>query len=140
MANKIDMINNLNDYNVIIITGHDAYYKSKKNNKSYLNSDYFIDCVKKIRKKNKDITIISGACQSDYKGLIGSGSTYASSPSHINIHALDPAIIAVEICLTPIDSLINIEEVIKKTHYGSSGIGGIYSFGTMKIGYPRKED
>ena len=140
MPELISKINNFSEYDVIIITGHDAYYKNKKNSKNYLNSEYFISAIKKIRKTNKNVIIIGGACQSDYKGLINSGSTYASSPSHINIHALDPAIVAVDICLTLNDESINLEKTIEKTHYGSKGIGGIKTFGTMKLGFPRKAD
>ncbi len=124
--------------NVVVITGHDAYYK--KENK-YLNSKYYIDTVSEVRKKYiyNDIAIVSGACQSDYENLLKSGSTYASSPTHSNIHALDPAIIASIISLTGNNKEINIEELLSKTKYGSTGFGGIITKGKMKIGYPRKE-
>ena len=81
--------------------------------------------------------IVSGACQSNYNGLIQAGSTYASSPKHINIHALDPAIIASFLALTDKNSIINIEEILNKTKYGPDGIGGIITNGTMISGYPK---
>ena len=125
--------------NIVVITGHDAY--DKKNN-IYRNSKYFINTVKKIRKiykSNSDIIIIAGACQSDFDNLIKSGATYASSPKHINIHALDPAIIATYIALTDITNIVDLEEVLNKTKFGPDGIGGIKTMGKMMVGYPRKE-
>ena len=32
---------------------------------------------------------------------------------------------------------INIKEILDNTKYGSSGLGGIITKGTMHIGYPR---
>lgn len=124
---------------IVVITGHDAYYKDKN---TYKNSKYFIETVGEIRKKYKkhsDMIIISGACQSDYDGLIKAGSTYASSPKHINVHALDPAIIASYLALSNKNKVIDIKEVLNKTEYGNSGFGGIITFGVMESGYPRKE-
>ena len=124
--------------NIIVITGHDAYYKDKN---IYKNSKYYIETVCEIRKtyKDKDILIVSGACQSDYEGLIKAGSTFASSPNHINVHALDPAIIASYMALFDKNKVINIEEVLDKTEYGSAGYGGIVTNGVLTYGYPRKE-
>lgn len=121
--------------NIVIITGHDAYYDNNK----YKNSNYFIDTVKEIRKINKDIIIFAGACQSDYIGLIKAGSTFSSSPKHINIHALDPAIIGVNIALTDKYESVNLEKIIEKTECKKEGIGGIKTKGTMICGYPRGE-
>lgn len=119
---------------IIVITGHDAYYKNKK----YKNSNYFIQTVKDIRHKfGNEIIIISGACQSDYYNLMKNGSTYASSPSHINIHALDPAIIASYIALASNNKTIDVKSLVSKTKYGKDGIGGIETKGKMKIGYPK---
>jgi len=121
---------------IVVITGHDAYYK--KNNK-YKNSLYFEECVKNALSVKNNLIIISGACQSDFISLIKAGSSYASSPSHINIHALDPAIIAAYIALSDREKEIDLEELLSKTKYGSNGIGGIKTSGVMKIGTPRKE-
>lgn len=126
---------------VLVITGHDAYYKKRKNNENYKNSKYFIEAVKEVRKiKNiNELSIVAGACQSDFKSLILAGSTFASSPSHVNIHALDPAIISSFIALTDINDELNLEEIINKTKYKSDGIGGIKTKGMMISIYPRKE-
>ena len=83
--------------------------------------------------------IVSGACQSDFKGLILSGSTYASSPKHINIHALDPAIIASYLALSEKNILVDLEDLLNKTKYGKDGIGGLNVCGMMIKGYPRKD-
>ena len=125
--------------NIIVITGHDAYYK--KYNK-YKNSSYFIETVHRIRKEyyKNNLIIVSGACQSDFEGLIKAGATYASSPKHINIHALDPAIIASYIALTENNSVIDLMDILGKTKYGSDGIGGIKTNGVMLCGYPRKDE
>ena len=120
--------------NVIVITGHDSF--NIKNNK-YKNSAYFEETVKISNSISKQI-IISGACQSNFEGLIKSGATFASSPARINIHALDPAIIACYVAKTDRCEKINLEEVLSKTKYGDEGIGGIISYGVMITGAPRK--
>ena len=128
---------------IIVITGHDAYY-SKKNDKfdinNYQNSKNFISAVKELRKyeKNQDkLIIIAGACQSDYEELIKAGANFASSPKRINIHALDPAVIASSIAFSDKNKSIDLLKLIEKTKYGSDGIGGIITNGTMYVGYPR---
>lgn len=131
---------NLKKYNpdILVITGHDAYYKNRNN--KYQNTAYFIDAVKEARKYEKDqnkLIIISGACQSNYEELIKAGSNFASSPKRINIHALDPAIIASSIAFSDKNKSIDLISIIEKTKYGSSGIGGIITNGTMFVGYPR---
>ena len=128
---------------IIVITGHDAYYKKKgdiDDINSYQNSKNFVKAIKEIRKyeKNQDkLIIIAGACQSDYEELIKAGANFASSPKRINIHALDPAIIASSIAFSDKNQSIDIIKLIEKTKYGSSGIGGIITNGTMYVGYPR---
>ena len=128
---------------IVIITGHDAYYKRKgpeDNVMNYKNTANFIDAVKVARnyEKNQDkLIIIAGACQSNYEELIKAGSTFASSPKRINIHALDPAIIASSIALSDKNKSIDLIHLIEKTKYGSDGIGGIITNGTMYVGYPR---
>ena len=135
----INVINSLlmkHNPNILVITGHDAYYK--KNN-VYKNSKNFELCVKEARKIKDDLIIIAGACQSDFKNLIKCGSTFASSPAHINIHALDPAIVASYIALSSKNKIIDLDDLLSKTKYGSNGIGGIETYGVMLIGKPRKE-
>lgn len=126
---------------ILIITGHDAYYKKRKDTlNEYKNSNYFIDAVKlarKYEKSNDKLVIIAGACQSNYEELIKAGATFASSPKRINIHALDPAIIATTISLSDRNEEINLINLLSKTKYGKDGIGGLKSKGMMYIGYPR---
>ena len=134
----IDLLEKFNP-NIVVITGHDAYYKLKD---KYKNSKYYIDCVKKIRKsysKFENLIIIAGACQSDFEGLIKAGATYASSPNHINISALDPAIIASYIALTEKTNIVDLEGILNKTSCGPEGIGGIKTYGVMLYGFPRKD-
>lgn len=129
--------------NIVIITGHDAYYKRKgtiENNNSYKNSSNFIKAVKEAREYERDhdkLIIIAGACQSNYEELIKAGANFASSPKRTNIHALDPAIIATKLSLSPVNKEINLKAILEKTKYGPAGIGGIITKGTMYIGYPR---
>jgi len=132
-----------NDPDILIITGHDAYYKKKGdkgNINNYKNSKYFCEAVKVARKheKNHDkLVIIAGACQSDYEELIKNGANFASSPKRVNIHALDPAIIATTIALTNKQDTVNLIELLNKTKYGSDGMGGVIGNGLMYVGYPR---
>jgi len=128
---------------IVVITGHDAYF-SKKNNKddinNYENTGYFISAIKEARKYEKSqdkLIIIAGACQSNYEELIKAGANFASSPKRINIHALDPAIIASSIAFADKNQSIDLLSMIEKTKYGSDGIGGIITNGTMYVGYPR---
>ena len=143
MGNRI--LELLKEFNpdIVVITGHDAYY-SKKNDISdlnnYQNTSNFIDAVKMARKYEKGhdkLIIIAGACQSNYEELIKAGANFASSPKRINIHALDPAIIASSIALSDRNKSIDLIHLIDKTKYGKDGIGGIITNGTMYVGYPR---
>ena len=129
--------------NILVITGHDAYYKKKgdiNNLDAYKNSKNFIETVKSARKyesSHQKLIIIAGACQSDYEDLIKAGANFASSPKTINIHALDPAIIASRMSMSDSNSEINLKDIIENTKYGSAGMGGIITKGTMYRGYPR---
>ena len=146
---KEDSISNnikklLEEYNpdILVITGHDAYYKklgSESNNENYKNTPNFINAVKEARKyyDHNKLIIIAGACQSNYEELIKSGANFASSPKRINIHALDPAIIASSVALSDKSKPIDLINILEKTKYGSKGIGGIITNGTMYVGYPR---
>lgn len=134
----------LKKYNpdILIITGHDSLNKSKKTNDiiNYKNSKNFINTIFSARsyeRSHEKLVIIAGACQSDYESLIKAGANFASSPKRINIHALDPAIIAVNIALTERNKEIDLISLLNKTKYGKDGMGGIKSFGLMYVGYPR---
>jgi spore coat assembly protein len=128
---------------ILVITGHDAYYKKKGNIddiKAYKNTDNFIKAVKEARKYEKahdKLIIIAGACGSFYEALIKSGANFASSPKRINIHALDPAIIAIKISTTDRNKDIDLINILEKTKYGKDSMGGVITKGTMYIGYPR---
>jgi spore coat assembly protein len=128
---------------IVVITGHDAYYSKKKDITdihNYQNTIHFINAIKEARKfeKNQDkLIIIAGACQSNYEELIKAGANFASSPKRINIHALDPAIIASSLAFSDKNQSIDLLQLIQKTKYGSDGIGGIITNGTMYVGYPR---
>ncbi len=128
---------------IVIITGHDAYYKEKgkmENNKTYKNSDNFAKAIRVARNYEKSydkLKIIAGACQSNYEELIRAGANFASSPKRVNIHALDPAIIAISISKTENTKELNIINLLNKTKCGKDGIGGIKSYGSMYVGYPK---
>ena len=142
MSDKVgDLLVEFNP-DILVITGHDAYYKNRKNKikSDYQNSFNFIDTVKEARKYEKShdkLIIIAGACQSNYEELIKAGANFASSPKRINIHALDPAIIATTLAFSDKSKGIDLIKTIEKTKYGSDGMGGIITTGTMYVGYPR---
>ena len=128
---------------IVIITGHDAFYKKKgdiNDLNNYKNSGYFVKAVKAARnfeKSHEKLVIIAGACQSDYEELIKAGANFASSPKRVNIHALDPAIIASTVSLTERNKEIDLKKLLEKTKYKEDGMGGIICNGLMYVGYPR---
>jgi spore coat assembly protein len=131
---------NLKKYkpDIVVLTGHDAYFKGK--DKKYQNSTNFINAVEEARKyesSHDKLIIIAGACQSNYEELIRAGANFASSPKRINIHALDPAIIASSVALSEKNKSIDLLALLHKTKYGSDGMGGIITNGTMYVGFPR---
>lgn len=133
---------NLKKYNpdILVITGHDAFYRKKRKDSNYKNTDKFINAVKIARKyenSHEKLVIIAGACQSNYEELIKAGANFASSPRRINIHALDPAIVASCLAFSDKNNNIDLIKILDKTKYGPDGIGGIITKGTMYIGYPR---
>lgn len=128
---------------IIIITGHDAYYQKKgavEDLHNYKNSEKFVKAVKEARrfeKSHEKLVVIAGACQSNYEELIKAGANFASSPKRVNIHALDPAIIAVSVALTERTKEVNLLSLLDKTKYGKDGMGGLKCNGLMYVGYPR---
>ncbi len=129
--------------NIVVITGHDAYLKKRGDREdisNYKNSLFYANAIKEARKYEKShekLIVIAGGCQSSYEDLIKAGANFASSPKRINIHALDPAIIAVSMSMSDINKDIQIKEILEATKYGSDGMGGIITKGTMYVGYPR---
>ncbi len=129
-----NIVKYLEDINpdIVVITGHDSEIKK--------NSKYFSDAVKACRKYQRDydkLIVIAGACQSDYEQLIKSGANFASSPKKINIHALDPAIIALSLSLSDKNKNVDLLTLLEKTSNGKDGIGGVNTRGVMTTGYPR---
>jgi len=137
-SNEKEVANNIKKYleditpDIVVITGHDSKTKN--------NTEYFCSAVRECRKYQKDydkLIIIAGACQSDYEKLIKAGANFASSPKRINIHALDPAIIALTLSLLDQNSQTDLPSLLTKTSNGKDGMGGISTKGVMKKGYPR---
>lgn len=148
LENECDVANNikelLNKYkpDIVVITGHDAYYKDSNKNdiSSYKNSIYYVNSIKEARdyeKSHQKLVIIAGGCGSYYEELIKAGANFASSPKRINIHALDPAIIASKVSLSSTSDDIDLKDILSTTKYGIDGMGGIITKGTMYKGYPR---
>lgn len=143
LASKIYNLLEQYNPNIVVITGHDAYYRKKgdiNNLDNYKNSKYYVSAIKEARRyedSHQKLIIIAGGCQSNYEELIKAGANFASSPKRVNIHALDPAIIAAKMSLSDITEDINLKEILENTKYGSNGIGGIKTKGTMYVGYPR---
>jgi len=125
--------------NIVVITGHDSLDKKSKTDdlKGYKSSKFFVDTVNELRKLEPALDcliIIAGACQSHFEALIGSGANFASSPKRINIHALDPAIVAATVALTPYEDQVDLKEAIEKTITKIAGIGGLQTKGTLRYG------
>lgn len=138
-------ISSLLDYyqpDILVITGHDAYSKSKGKKvdlNAYRHSKYFVETVKEARRKNPNLDqliIFAGACQSHFESLIQAGANFASSPLRVNIHALDPAYIVARICFTPFNEMVNVWDILRNTLTGEKGIGGIETKGVLRIGMP----
>ncbi|QHS23879.1 sporulation peptidase YabG [Virgibacillus sp. MSP4-1] len=131
---------------MIVITGHDSFSKNKgdKNDlRAYRHSRYFADTVRKAREymPNLDqLVIFAGACQSHFESLIRAGANFASSPSRINIHALDPVYIAAKIGFTSFMDHIQVWDVLRNTLTGEKGIGGVETKGLFRTGMPYSDD
>lgn len=129
---------------ILVITGHDAYMRSKGERnevKAYRNTKYFAEAVREARKFEPHIdhlVIFAGACQSYFETLIRAGANFASSPDRINIHALDPVYIASRVSLTPFMDSVSIWELLRNTLTGEKGLGGIETKGLLRRGMPIK--
>ncbi|MEH7108281.1 sporulation peptidase YabG [Bacillus sp. JJ1764] len=138
-------ISGLIDYyrpDILVITGHDAYSKAKgkiTDINAYRHSKHFVQTVKEARKKFPhldQLVIFAGACQSHFESLIHAGANFASSPSRINIHALDPVYIVAKVSFTPFMERINVWDVLRNTLTGEKGLGGIETKGVLRTGMP----
>ncbi|WP_182201622.1 sporulation peptidase YabG [Paraliobacillus salinarum] len=132
---------------MIVITGHDAFLRNKgekKDIRAYRHSQYFVDAVRAARNvvPNVDqLVIFAGACQSHFESLIRAGANFASSPSRINIHALDPVYIAAKVAYTSFMEKVSVYDALKNTLTGEKGLGGIETKGLLRTGMPYvKED
>lgn len=127
---------------ILVITGHDAYSKSKgsiKDVNAYRHSRHFAQTVREARKKIPhldQLVIFAGACQSHFESLIQAGANFASSPSRVNIHALDPVYIVAKISFTPFVQRVNLWDVVRNTLTGEKGLGGIETKGVLRTGMP----
>lgn len=127
---------------ILVLTGHDAYVHAKGSVldvDSYRNSKYFIDAVQNARQKQPhldQLVIFAGACQSHFEAIIHAGANYASSPTRVNIHALDPVYVVGKISLTSFMERVNVWDVVRNTLTGEKGIGGVETKGLLRIGLP----
>ena len=134
----------LEQYNpsILVITGHDALINSKgskKDLKNYKNTSSFIKAIKEARKYDPSLdslVIFAGACQSIYEELIKAGANFASSPSRVMIHALDPLLVVEKIACSRIDKVVPLEEVLGHTVTGMKGVGGIETRGKFRLTMP----
>lgn len=140
-----EKISSLLDYyrpDILVITGHDAYSKSKGNKgdiNAYRHSKHFVQTVHEARKKIPhldQLVIFAGACQSHFESLIQAGANFASSPSRVNIHALDPVYIVAKVSFTPFVERINVWDILRNTLTGEKGLGGIETKGVLRTGMP----
>ncbi|WP_175615527.1 sporulation peptidase YabG [Piscibacillus halophilus] len=127
---------------ILVITGHDSYSKQKgdeKDIRAYRNSKYFVEAVREARRFQPSLdqlVIFAGACQSHFESLIKAGANFASSPTRINIHALDPVYVVAKAGYTPFMEKVNIYDVVSKTITREKGIGGIETRGLFRVGLP----
>lgn len=127
---------------ILVITGHDAYSRSKGEKtqiEAYRHSRDFINTIieaRKVRPSLDDLIIFAGACQSYFEALLQAGANFASSPHRINIHALDPVYVVAKISYTPFTSKIDVFQLLKTTLTGVRGIGGIETKGVLRLGMP----
>ena len=138
MASQIGNLLKKYEPDILVITGHDSFSRTKRT--KYKNTSSFINSIieaRKYEKSHEKLFIIAGACQSNYEDLIKVGANFASSPKRINIHALDPAIVAACLSFSNKNTDIDIIKILEKTKYGADGMGGIITKGAMYIGYPR---
>jgi spore coat assembly protein len=134
----------LNQYqpDVLVITGHDSYAKTKgkiSDLQAYRNSRYFVQTVREARKVYPSLdhlVIFAGACQSHFEALIRAGANFASSPSRINIHALDPVYVVAKISFTSFMERVNVWDIVRNTITGERGLGGIETKGILRTGLP----
>lgn len=138
----VDLVKELKP-DIVVLTGHDSVLKESNNYldlNNYRNSKYYIDSVKALRNYNSsydELVIFAGACQSCYECLLDAGANFASSPSRVLIHCLDPVFVCEKIAYTTIDSVVSITNIVENTITGIKGIGGLQTRGKYREGYPK---
>ena len=142
MPDRIGLLMDQYRPDILVITGHDAYSKAKgkmSDLNAYRHSRHFVQTVREARRRVPhldQLVIFAGACQSHFESLIHAGANYASSPSRVNIHALDPVYIVAKISFTPFMERINVWDVLRNTLTGEKGLGGIDTRGVLRTGMP----
>ena len=127
---------------ILVVTGHDAYSKSKgpmSDINAYRHSKDFVQTVREARKKVShldQLIIFAGACQSHFESLIQAGANFASSPSRVNIHALDPVYIVGKVSLRLLWRHLHVWDVLRNTLTGEKGLGGLKQKGCCGQGFP----
>ncbi|TGE36493.1 sporulation peptidase YabG [Desulfosporosinus fructosivorans] len=132
-----------NPTDILVLTGHDAFIRGKKDfhsMDSYRSSRYFVESVLEARRFQHDrdtLVIFAGACQSNYEAILSAGANFASSPKRMLIHAFDPVFVVERIAFTPMDQIVSVKDILMHTITGTDGVGGIETRGQMRKGYPR---
>ncbi len=145
MPEQISSLLEMVQPDILVITGHDAYIKSKgteKDLRAYRHTKFFAECVRIARKhvwSRDELVIFAGACQSHFETLIKAGANFASSPERVNIHALDPVYIVSRISLSSFMDRVSLYDLLRNTITGEKGIGGIETRGMMRRGVPLME-
>lgn len=128
---------------IVVITGHDAINKGVNDYmdiNNYKNSKYFVQAVSELRNYQPnydDLVIFAGACQSNYEALLDAGANFASSPSRVLIHCLDPVFVCEKIAYANIEKVVSMQETIENTITGAKGIGGLQTRGKYREGFPK---
>lgn len=128
---------------IVVLTGHDGMIKEATDYmdiNNYRNSKYFVQSVIELRNYNSsydELVIFAGACQSCYESILDAGANFASSPSRVLIHCLDPVFICEKVAYTNIDKIVPINEILENTITGVKGIGGLQTRGKYREGYPK---
>lgn len=128
---------------IVVLTGHDSVLKESNDYldlNNYRNSKHYIDAVKALRNYNSsydELVIFAGACQSCYECILDAGANFASSPSRVLIHCLDPVFVCEKIAYTNIDSVVSLTNIVENTITGIKGIGGLQTRGKYREGYPK---
>jgi len=143
--NKVVELIKLVKPDIVVLTGHDAVSKDVRDYtdlSNYRNSKYFVEAVSKIRDYEPaydDLVIFAGACQSCYEAILDAGANYASSPSRVLIHCLDPVFICEKIAYANIEKVVSIQEALSTTITGTKGIGGLQTRGKYREGFPKSQ-